>query len=439
MNDAADELEFEKAAELRDKILSAQGDGSGIASGVPDDVGGAAEEGRTRGRWNRTRLVRAGSPQAALMSEEWLTKKLDQLPTGPGVYLMKDHQGAVIYVGKAVNLRNRVRSYFTRSSDSRAFIPLLEEIVGDIETVLVTNEKEALLLENELIKRHSPRFNIRLKDDKNFICLRLDTSQTYPRLEIVRRFKKDGAHYFGPYSSAISIRETLRTVNKYFQLRTCSDHALENRRRPCLLFQIGRCPAPCVNPIPRDDYHRNVAEVMLFLEGKGQELVGSLRMRMQTAAKDQKFEDAARLRDQLFSIERSLERQKIAFSEPIDQDVFAYYREADRFLVYVLYVRQGRLNGGQAFPFTGPGVPGRRALARSSISTTRRTTWCQRKSCFHVEPEGGIEGSGELLAERRGSKVRVLVPARGEKARFTSRWRRKTHSRLSETSSGQQG
>ncbi len=189
---------------------------------------------------------RRSGQEAALMPSAALEEKLERLSTAPGVYLMKDAGGEVIYVGKAVNLRSRVRSYFGRSSDTRAFIPFLESVLADVDTVVVSNEKEALLLENELIKRHQPRFNVLLKDDKNFICLRLDPSGEWPRLEVVRRFKRDGAMYFGPYASASSIRETLRIINRYFQLRTCSDHVLHHRRRPCLLHQIGRCPAPCV-------------------------------------------------------------------------------------------------------------------------------------------------------------------------------------------------
>jgi excinuclease ABC subunit C len=210
-----------------------------------------------------------------------------------------------------------VRSYFGRSSDTRAFIPFLESWLADVDTVVVSNEKEALLLENELIKRHQPRFNVLLKDDKNFICLRLDPSGEWPRLEVVRRFKRDGALYFGPYASASSIRETLRIINRYFQLRTCSDHVLHHRRRPCLLHQIGRCPAPCVYDVSREEYAQSVREVALFLEGRGRELLDLLAFRMKAAAQGQRFEQAARLRDQLFAIERSLERQKIATTEPI--------------------------------------------------------------------------------------------------------------------------
>lgn len=343
-----------------------------------------------------------------------LTEKLGSLPSGPGVYLMKDRDGAVIYVGKAVNLRNRVRSYFTRNTDSRAFIPLLEDLVGDVDTVLVTNEKEALLLENELIKKHKPRFNVQLRDDKNFICLRLDRHHPYPRLEVVRRFKKDGARYFGPYSSASSIRETLRIINRYFQLRTCSDHALENRRRPCILYQIGRCPAPCVYPIAEEVYAKSVDEVILFLEGNAGELVEALRARMKDASVNLRFEEAARVRDQLFAIERSLERQKIAVTEAVDQDVFSLYREGDRLLIYALYVRQGRITGGQGFPFSGQQFPEEELLASFINLYYDNDNFVPKEVLLSLQPEG-IEGLAELLSDRKGEKVRVLVPRRGEK------------------------
>ena len=343
-----------------------------------------------------------------------LTEKLASLPSAPGVYLMKDADGAVIYVGKAVNLRNRVRSYFTRNTDSRAFIPLLDELVGDVDTVLVSNEKEALLLENELIKKHKPRFNVQLRDDKNFICLRLATNQPYPRLEVVRRFKKDGARYFGPYSSASSIRETLRIINRYFQLRTCSDHALENRRRPCILYQINRCPAPCVYPISEEAYAKSVEEVILFLEGKAGELVEALRARMKAAAAGLRFEEAARVRDQLFAIERSLERQKIAITEPLDQDVFSLYREGDRLLIYALYVRRGRITGGQGFPFSGQEFPDDELLASFINLYYDNDNFVPKEVLLPTEPEG-TSALAELLSDRKGEKVRVLVPRRGEK------------------------
>src|ERR671918_349719 len=343
-----------------------------------------------------------------------LQEKIAHLPTDPGVYLMKGRKGEVIYVGKAVNLRARVRSYFNRGGDERAFIPLLDRILGDVETLVVSNEKEALLLENELIKKHEPRFNVKLRDDKSFICLRLDTRQDYPRVEIVRQGAvqhKDGARYFGPYSSASSIRETLRIINRYFQLRTCSDHALANRKRPCLLFQIGRCPAPCVYEVPREEYHRSVNEAILFLEGKANELVGRLRLRMQEASKELRFEEAARIRDQLFAIERSLERQKVATTEAIDQDVFGHYREGDRLLIYVLFVRQGRISGGMSFPFSGQEFPDAELIASFANLYYANDNYVPKEVLLPIDPEGA-EGLDELLSEHRGEKVRILVPKR---------------------------
>jgi excinuclease ABC subunit C len=343
-----------------------------------------------------------------------LQEKLDALPTEPGVYLMKDRKGTVIYVGKAISLRNRVRSYFTRTGDTRVFVSMLDSILGDIETVLVHNEKEALLLENELIKKHKPRFNVLLKDDKQFISLRLDKTQTYPRLEVVRKYDRDGARYFGPYSSAGAIRETLRIINRYFRLRTCTDHVMANRKRPCLLYQIGRCPAPCVYPVPPEDYRRSVDEVVLFLEGKGTELTEGLKGRMKRAAGELKFEEAARLRDRLLAIERSLERQKAVTTDFKDQDVFAFYREGDRILFYVLWVRQGRLNGGQAFPFGSQEFPDEELLPSFVNLYYDQGSFVPEEVLLPLEPES-LEGLESLLSERKGDRVRVLVPKRGEK------------------------
>ncbi|MCY1045403.1 excinuclease ABC subunit UvrC [Corallococcus sp. bb12-1] len=344
-----------------------------------------------------------------------LQEKLDALPTEPGVYLMKDKRGQIIYVGKAINLRSRVRSYFNRSGDTRVFVSMLDTMLGDLETVLVHNEKEALLLENELIKKHKPRFNVLLKDDKQFISLRLDRHQPFPRLEVVRKYEKDGARYFGPYSSAGAIRETLRLINRFFQLRTCTDHVLANRKRPCLLHQIGRCPAPCVFPVSQEDYRKSVDEVAMFLEGKAGELTEGLRMRMKRAASELKFEEAARVRDQLLAIERSLERQKVATSDFKDQDVFAFYREGDRILFYVLHVRQGRLNGGQAFPFGSQEFPDDELLASFVNLYYDQGGFVPEEVLLPLEPGDGTDGLEALLTERRGDRVRVFVPKRGEK------------------------
>src|SRR3954465_5986081 len=258
-------------------------------------------------------------PQAALTlrdaevapARKSLAEILDRLPTDPGVYLMKDRRGKVIYVGKAANLRTRVRQYFQpNTGDIRDFVPLLEGIVGAIETPVTSNEKEALLLENTLIKKHQPRFNVNLRDDKNYLVLRLDPEAEWPRLEVVRKIAGDRAHYFGPYHSASSCREALRVVNRHFQLRTCTDHVLHNRRRPCLQYQIKRCGAPCVLPVSRDEYAEQVRDVRLFLAGQDDELVGRLTSRMKDAAAGTEFERAAAIRDQLRALQVTLESQR---------------------------------------------------------------------------------------------------------------------------------
>lgn len=343
-----------------------------------------------------------------------LEERLAQLPHQPGVYLMKDRSGRVIYVGKAVNLSNRVRSYFNPgSSDTRAFVALLDRLLGSLETVVVSSEKEALLLENELIKKHRPRFNVQWRDDKNFLCLRLANEHRYPRLEMVRRPKRDGARYFGPYASASSIRETVRVVNRFFQLRTCSDHVLESRKRPCLLHQIGRCPAPCVKPIPPEDYQRNVEAVGLFLEGRSEPLIETLRARMKTVAAKLEFEEAARLRDQVIAIQRSVEKQAIATTESIDQDIFGLFREGDRITIFSLFVRGGRITGGQPHHFQSEFPDDE--LVTSFVNQYYADDAFVPKEVLLPGSPNEPEALAELLSERKGEKVRVLVPQRGEK------------------------
>jgi excinuclease ABC subunit C len=343
-----------------------------------------------------------------------LTQKLESLPHRPGVYLMKDRQGQVIYVGKSVDLSNRVRSYFQEgSSDARPFVQLLDRLLGDVETVVVSTEKEALFLENELIKKHRPRFNVQLRDDKNFLCLRIDLSHPFPRLETVRRTRKDGARYFGPYASAGSIRETLRVVNRHFQLRTCADHVLANRRRPCLLHQIGRCPAPCVHPISPEEYRKNVEAVVLFLEGRSAPLIEALRARMKEAAGRLEFEEAARLRDQMIALERSVEHQAIASTEPLDQDVFGLYREADRIAIYALYVRGGRLTGGRAHHFVSEFPDSE--LITSFVNQYYADENYVPQEVLVPDPRSEIDALSEVLTEAKGERVRVSVPQRGDK------------------------
>ncbi|TMB28594.1 MAG: excinuclease ABC subunit UvrC [Deltaproteobacteria bacterium] len=352
------------------------------------------------------------------MLVEELRNKLDALPPQPGVYLMKDKAGEVVYVGKAASLRARVNQYFQpRTGDERAFIPFLEDLLGDIEVMITPSEKDALLLENELIKKHRPRFNIKLRDDKNFISLRLSRTHPYPRLEVVRRVRKDGARYFGPYASASAIRETLAIVNRHFQLRTCTDQVMANRRRPCLQYQIKRCPAPCVYSVPEEEYQRSVEEVALFLEGKADELQSQLTTRMNDASTKLQFERAAQLRDQRRAIERSLEKQRTVLADTADQDVLGYYREGGLLELQLLFFRGGRLSGGRSFSFKKQEFP-TEELVMSFLDQYYESGALIPKELLLPIALPDAEAREALLSERKGERVRILVPERGEKARL---------------------
>lgn len=338
---------------------------------------------------------------------------LERMPTDPGVYLMKDRRGKVIYVGKAANLRARVRQYFQpQSGDTRAFVPLLEGIVADIETVVTGNEKEALLLENNLIKQHQPRFNVKLTDDKNYLVLRLDPRAAWPRLEVVRKIAQDGASYFGPYHSATACREALRVVNRHFQLRICTDHTLENRRRPCLQYQIKRCLAPCVLPVSPQDYAEQVRFVDLFLEGKSDELLDDLRRRMKEAATTMAFERAATLRDQIRALESVLESQRVVLDTFVDQDAFGFHREGQAVEIVALFIRQGKLVGNRAFSFGKQEFPDEEILS-SFIGLFYDLQAPAPAEVLLPFAILDAEVKADWLSDKRGKKVAVLVPQRG--------------------------
>ncbi len=272
---------------------------------------------------------------------------------------MKDRKGRVIYVGKAKDLRARVKQYFRPGGDEREFVAtgLLGRLLADVDTIVVFNEKEALLLENNLIKQHQPRFNVKLTDDKNYLVLRIDPTAYFPRVEVTRGIKDDGARYFGPYHSATSARETLRLVNRHFQLRTCTDHVLENRKRPCIQYQIKRCPAPCVFPIDAAEYGLQVDDVSLFLGGKKDELLPRLKGRMKELAGKQAYEHAAMVRDQIVAVEKVLTKQNVVSSDFVDQDVIGFHRKDDVVEFAVLFMRQGKLLGRRTFQFKDQEFP----------------------------------------------------------------------------------
>ena len=342
-----------------------------------------------------------------------LAEVLDRLPSDPGVYLMKDRRGKTLYIGKAANLRNRVRQYFQPASgDTRDFVPLLESVVADIETVVTGNEKEALLLENTLIKRHQPRFNVKLTDDKNFLSLRLDPRVEWPRLEVVRRMADDGAWYFGPYHSASACREALRVVNRHFRLRTCTDHVLHHRGRPCLQCQINRCLGPCCVPVSQDDYAEQVRDVRLFLQGKNDELLAGLRARMQEAARQTQFERASVVRDQIQALESVLQSQRVVSADLLDQDVIGFFREGMALEVVVMSVRQGKMIGSRAFSFARQEFPDAEILS-SFLGLHYDLVSVPPDEVLLPFAIADADVKAEWLSDRRGKKVEVLVPARG--------------------------
>jgi excinuclease ABC subunit C len=348
-----------------------------------------------------------------------LDEKLKALPADPGVYLMKDAQGRVIYVGKANSLRGRVRTYFAKGGgDSRPSVRFLVARVADLDWFVAANAKEALILENNLIKKHHPRYNVRLRDQKTYIGLRLNVQDPLPRLTTIRRVKPDGALYFGPYTSSQSMREAVNLIQKIFPLRSCSDAVFAQYRRagrPCIEFQMKRCLAPCCDYVDKARYDEQVRGVTLFLRGQNKELLDGLRRRMREASEAQRFERAAELRDQIRSIENTIERQRVVSEKLADRDVFALAREGNQAEVQILFVRQGKLLGGSSFPLQGVWMEDAEAMGSlvSQYYAEDRVAPDEVLLPAAVEDQEAIE---ELLTERAGRRVRVRVPRRGELA-----------------------
>jgi excinuclease ABC subunit C len=353
-------------------------------------------------------------------TREQLLEIVEQLPNEPGVYVMRDRKGRVVYVGKARRLRARVRQYFN-GTDTRLFVPALGKLLGDIEAIVTSNDKEAMLLENNLIKRGQPRFNVKLRDDKQYLVLRLDTRAAWPKLEVVRNIRQDGASYFGPYHSASSARHTLRVVNRHFKLRTCSDFVLAHRTRPCLQYQIDRCPAPCVYEVDRERYAEQVRDVGLFLAGRHRELITGLQTRMQTAAESLEFELAARVRDQLEAIETTLERQDVVGTGELDQDVVGMYREGGNVEFVLMHVRQGKLMATQRYSEKGMELPDAEVLAGFLSAYYQEAPQLPDEILlpFALAEDDAVPLQAWLIEQGPGrgrtSKVQIKVPARGDR------------------------
>ncbi|MDY0058251.1 MAG: excinuclease ABC subunit UvrC [Myxococcota bacterium] len=344
-------------------------------------------------------------------------ERLAEFPTEPGVYLMRDRQGTIVYIGKAANLRARLRSYFSSGGDGRAFVGLLQGLLGTIETVVVASEKEALLLENTLIKQHQPRFNVQLRDDKAFLLLRVDPRQPFARVELVRKLVDDGARYFGPYPSAATARELQRVVSRSFRLCSCSPAAFRRRTRPCLQHGMGRCSGGCVGLITAEEYQRDLQAALLFLEGRRRELLTGLQSRMAAAAEALRFEEAARLRDQLRLVQRAAEGQHMVLAHQGDQDFHAFARAGSTVAFATLLLRNGLVSGSFSTVLPDLEFPDEEVLGQyvSLYYDTGAQVPAQVVVPLRLEDAAA---RAEWLGERRGARVRVIVPHRQEQHRL---------------------
>lgn len=348
-----------------------------------------------------------------------LSEKLQTLPNLPGVYLFKDAQGTVLYVGKAVSLRARVRSYFHKSAEHSVKTRRLVEKIADLEWMVTDTELEALVLECNLIKRYRPPYNIRLRDDKNYPFLCLTTSEPFPRLMLVRRVKNDGNRYFGPYSGSRPVYQTIHLLNRLFPLVTCGEAFTgEPVRKPCLYYHLGRCPAPCAGLADRERYRETVREVELFLNGKHDKLLKNLYRQMEEAAERLEYERAAALRDQIRAVEQVLSQQKVVSTEMIDQDVLAYAADEQRALVQMFFIRGGKLIGQQHFFLEGVSGEDQRAALQEFLKQYYDQAQDVPSEILlpaQIEEAQIIE---QWLRQKRGKRVQLVAPQRGSKKKL---------------------
>lgn len=339
------------------------------------------------------------------------------LPHGPGVYLFADPRGRVIYVGKAKDLKKRVLSYFRSANNTPTKTARMMKMAEGLEFILTLTEKEAFILENDLIKKFKPRYNIILRDDKQYPCLRLDIREPYPRLGIVRKIKKDGALYFGPFSSANAVRSTTRVISRVFKLRKCKGMKLKHRDRPCINFQMDRCLAPCSRTVSEKVYGEMVEQVRLFLEGRNTELVGGLKKEMAEAAEQLDFERAADIRDRVYAIQKTVERQHVVSRRMADQDIIGIAQKENMRQLAVMFVRRGHLMGSRHFLFedvNGASVDVMEAFLKQYYSGQVFIPG----TILLSEPVAESDSLSEWISEMAGKKVVIHCPQRGEKKKL---------------------
>jgi excinuclease ABC subunit C len=349
------------------------------------------------------------------MTTSLVTEQIRGLPPTPGVYLFKDAEGNIIYVGKAANLRHRVGSYFGSGQKMTPKIQRMVSKVSDLEYFVTASEQEALILELNLIKRHHPRYNVRLKDDKTFPYLKIDLSEDWPRVHITRKLEANGGRYFGPFASAKSIKQTLKLLKGIFPFRSCTRQITGNDPRPCLEYDIGHCLAPCIGKSSRAEYDEVIRQLILFMEGKQEKVVRQLEDSMNKAAENMDFERAARIRDQIQAVEAVVEGQRIAAKTKGEQDVIAFSAERDQAYVQVFFIRNGKLIGRESFVLQGTRYEEPIRIMSSFIQQFYASAPHTPPLLLLQHPVEDRDTLQQWLSDKRGSAVKIQVPQRGSK------------------------
>jgi excinuclease ABC subunit C len=344
-----------------------------------------------------------------------LKEQLSSIPAKPGVYLMKNENGKVIYVGKAVNLRNRVRSYFHASADHSPKTHYLRQDIADLDFIVTASELEALILECNLIKKYQPRYNVRLKDDKRYPYIKITWQEPYPRIYTVRQMQNDGAKYYGPFTATWAVSQTLDLLRKIFPYLTCKREITGQDKRPCLYYHIGRCPGPCIGAVSQEEYRALVGQICRFLEGKSEEIVDDLHTQMMVASERMEFERAAALRDQIGALERVTERQRIVSSAVADEDVIAFARQDGDACVQVFFIRRGKLIGREYFVLEGTADEDARQIMTSFVKQFYdKAAYVPSEILLQSDIDEAMIIQS-WLRSKRGTRVTFKVPRRGQK------------------------
>lgn len=346
-----------------------------------------------------------------------LQDKLKNLPENPGVYIMRDEYNEIIYVGKAINLKNRVRQYFQSSKNQHPKVAAMVERIVDLEYIITDSELEALILECNLIKKHRPRYNVMLKDDKQYPYIKITINEDYPRLLIVREIKKDGAKYYGPYTDVTAVNRTIDLLKSLFPIRYCNKNIskIMGRERPCLNYHIKKCVAPCQGNVTKEQYRELIDSIMMMLEGKQEEVLKRLEVKMHEAAENLEFERAAEIRDNMNSLIKIAEKQKIISSALVDQDIIAFAVDQGSSCIQVFFVRGGKLIGREHFLIEDTKLSDSKEILSSFIKQFYESDTLIPREIILQEEIDEINIIERWLGDKRGSRVKIVVPQKGER------------------------